>query len=195
MDRFVAMGIGHELFFAVVYLTVAQIILKNEPLSVRNASKNLLSPLLYMVVLGLFLNLSGLNRIITNNLLGNCVILFIRKLASITSVLTMIIIGYRLSLSDTGKIKESLTIVGFRYLTVLPIGLLFKLLVLDRFIPYSIDFERAYYTMLSLFGSTMLIILTGQYCSEEDAEVCSNAFAVNVLVSFPVFVLLASIIG
>ena len=61
--------------------------------------------------------------------------------------------------------------------------------ILDRFVGPSVYFDYAYFTMLSQFGSTVLIVMVGEYGSKEDVEVASNAFVLNVLVGIVLYIL------
>jgi len=188
MEYLIAMGVGHELFFAVVYIPTANIVLKGEAFSWKNTLRNLTSPLFCMVLAALILNLSGGKEILGATLAGACLLAAITKAASITTVLTMVVVGYQLHFESLKNLRESVLYVLFRYVLSFGVGYVLKWLVFDRLITPSPYFDHAYFTMLSQFGSTMLIILVGKYCSREDMEISSNAFVLNVLVGIAVYI-------
>lgn len=179
MEYLIALGVGHELFIAIVYLTAAKLVLKGEQFHLGNI--NLFSPLFCMMLSALVLNLSGGKEVLAASLPGACFLATVSELASITTVLTMITIGYQLHFECLAHIKESLFYVLFRYTLAFGAGYAVKWLFLDRWVGPSPYFDHAYFTMLSQFGSTMLIVLVGRHCSQEDLEISSNAFVLNVV--------------
>jgi len=195
MDYLVALGVGHELFFATVYLTALKLVLKGEKFSGRNSLRSLFSPLFCMVLAALALNLSGGRDILEASLPGMCLLSAISELASITTVLTMIVVGYQLHFENVENLRESVCYVLFRYALSFGVGYTVKWLLLDRWIRPSPYFDHAYFTMLSQFGSTMLIILVGKYCSREDLEVSSNAFVLNVAAGIVLYAVYAYCVG
>ena len=188
MEYLIALGVGHELFFAVVYIPAANIVLKGEAFNWKNTLRNLTSPLFCMVLAALILNLSGGKEILEATLAGACLLATITKAASITTVLTMVVVGYQLHFESLKNLRESILYVLFRYALSFGVGYALKWFVLDHLITPSPYFDHAYFTMLSQFGSTMLIILVGKYCSREDMEISSNAFVLNVLVGIAVYI-------
>lgn len=195
MEYLVALGVGHELFIALIYITGMKIVLKGDDFSKRTVLQNLSSPLFYMVFAALILNLTGLRTAVETNVLGGSMLAAISKIASITTVLTMIVVGYRIRFQDKKRIRESMAYVLFRYLFSFGLGYLFKFLVLDRLVQPSRYFDYAFFTMLSQFGSTLLIMLVGEYCSQEELEVSSNAFVINVMVGIVLYVVFALLVG
>lgn len=189
MDYLVAMGVGHELFFATVFLTSARILLQGQRFNFKNLLKNLATPLFVMVVIALFLNLSGLREPFLDTIWGQCITTTIQKLGSVCTVLTMIVVGYQIHLKNRALIRESIGYVVYRYVLAFGVGYLMKRLILDRFVGPSVYFDYAYFTMLSQFGSTVLIVMVGEYGSKEDVEVASNAFVLNVLVGIVLYIL------
>lgn len=188
MEYLVALGVGHELFIALVYITGAKLMLKQETWGKRALLQNFTSPLFYMVSAALILNLTGWKDVLTATLLGSCLFATIAKIASITTVLTMIVVGYRLHFQDKQRLWESALYVLFRYMLSFGVGYTVKFLVLDRLVPPSPYFDYAFFTMLSQFGSTLLLMLVGKYCSHEDMEVASNAFVLNAIIGIALYV-------
>ena len=182
MEYLVAIGIGHELFFALVYITSAKALLKQESVTASSVFHNLISPLFLVVLTSLILNLMGMNELVSATAVGSCLLSVISKLGSITMVLTMIVVGYKMRLLDKQRLKISVFFVIFRYVITFTVGYAFKCLILDHFISSSIYFDHAFFLLLSQFGSTVLVIMVGNYCDQEEMEISSNAFVINVLV-------------
>lgn len=189
MEYLVAMGIGHELFFALVYVTGAKVLLKQEKITPLSVARNLASPLFLMVLVSLVLNLTGLNGVLAATTLGGCVLSAISKLASITMVLTMLVAGFKMRFLDRARLRVSAMFVLFRYLLTFTVGYAFKLLVLDRMVAPSVYFDHAFFLLLSQFGSTVLVIMVGKYCSREEMEISSNAFVINALTGIVLYMI------
>ena len=79
--------------------------------------------------------------------------------------------------------------MGFRYALAFGVGYLYKWLLMDRVVTPSPYYEYAWFTMISQFGSTLLLVLVGQYSSREDTEVICNAFVINVLAGILLYML------
>ena len=134
-----------------------------------------------MVLLALILNLTGWNRAVEQNVVGGCLLEAVSQLASITVVLTMLVVGYKMQFVNRQRLKISALFVLARYLLVFSVGYLFKFLILDRLVAPSPYFDHAFFILLSQFGSTMLVILVGRYCDREEMEISSNAFVLNAM--------------
>lgn len=194
MDYLVAMGVGHELFFAVVYLTLARMMLQGQSFRPANLLRSMATPLFLMVVAALALNVSGAGEMLAATVWGSCLFSAIEKLGSISTVLTMVVVGYQIHLQDRGRTRESAGYVAYRYALAFGVGYLFKWLILDRIIAPSVYFDYAFFTMLSQFGSTVLVVMVGEYGSQEDVEVASNAFVLNVIVGMILYILFVSLL-
>jgi len=194
MEYLVALGVGHELYFAIVFITAARIVLRGEKFSTRTVLKNLTSPLFCMVMAALFLKFTGWKALLEGSILGNSLLITIEKIASITTVITMLVVGYRLHFEDKKQIRESFLYALFRLAAAFAVGYLIKFLVFDRIVisPY---FDYAYFTLLSQFGSTVLLTMVGEHCSREDTEVACNAFVINALIGIALYVAFVFMIG
>ena len=193
MEYLVAMGIGHELFFALIYITSAKVLLRHEAVTAASVLRNLASPLFLMVFVSLILNLSGLNTVLAATTIGSCLLSVISQLASITMVLTMLVVGFKIQFLDKRRLGISVLFVLFRYFVTFTVGYGFKFLVLDRLVAPSVYFDHAFFLLLSQFGSTVLIIMVGKYCSREEMEISSNAFVINALVGILLYILYISL--
>jgi predicted permease len=187
MDSLVAIGLGQEVFVGLIFLTTAKFYLKNEKTSLANVGRTLLSPLFVMIFLALAIKFLDMKDVLLANVISRGCIDAIAKLGSVTSVLTMLIVGYRIRLTDRAQIRESFTLVGVRYGLTFSIGYLFKFLIMDRFADGNVYFDYAFFTMLSQHGSVVLTAFVGEYGSKEDMEIASNAFVINALVGIAMY--------
>ena len=195
MEYLVALGVGHELFFAVVYLTAAKIVLAGDKFQWKMVARNLVSPLFCMVLIALFLNLSGFKSKLESTILGSCVFATITNLASVTTVLTMIAVGYRICFRGRDQLKTSIQYAAFRVGISFCVGYAFKWLVLDRLVAADPYYDYAFFTMISQFGSTLLLVLVGKYGTREEMEISSNAFVLNALGGIVVYFLYVLYVG
>lgn len=189
MDYLAAIGLGHELFVGIIFMTVAKLWLKEEPISVKAAAKTLISPLFIMVTAALILKLTGLKEVLQGTLLGGGLLDTVARLGSINTVLIMIIVGYRIRFDDLSKVTESIKLVAFRYAFTFGVGYLFKWLVMDPMAGGSIWFDYAFFTMLSQHGSVLLVAYVGEFGTREDQEVASNALVINELVGIVLYLI------
>ncbi|MDD6212953.1 MAG: AEC family transporter [Clostridiales bacterium] len=187
MDYLVAMGVGHETFVALVFIPLAKLYLKEEKTSGKNLVKNLASPLFFMIGLALVLKVTGLYATVNETILGRGFFGAVSKLGSMTTILTMIIVGYRIHFQDRSRILESFGYVAFRYALTFCVGYLLKGFVFDRLVEPSPYFDYAFFTLLSQHGSVILTVFVGEYGTKEDLEVASNAFVINVVVGILLF--------
>lgn len=195
MGHLVAMGIGHELFVAIVFITTAKLFLTGQKFTAKSLGQNLMTPLFIMIISALFLKFTGLVPIIRSNVLGEGLFTAISKLGSLTSVLTMIIVGYRISFRSKKQIMESFGYVAFRYALTLGVGYLMKLVIWDRFVAPNPYYDYAFFTLLSQHGSVVLTVFVGEYGTEEDLEVASNAFVINVIVGIIMYLAFVAGLG
>ena len=189
MDYLAAIGVGHELFVGLVFMPVSQLWMKQEPISLRSAGKTLLSPLFAMVSAALLLKLTGLMQVLDATVLGHGLLETVSRLGGITTVLIMIIVGYRIRLDDRSKLRESAALVAVRYLFTFGVGYLYKFLIMDRLAGYSPYFDYAFFTLLSQHGSVLLVAYVGEYSSRDDLEVASSSLVINELVGIGLYLI------
>ena len=194
MEYLVALGVGHELYFAIVFITLARIVLRGERFSTNTVLKNLTSPLFCMVLAALLLKFTGLKEVLEATVLGRSVFLTIEKIAGVTTVITMLVVGYRLHFEDKKQIRESFLYALFRLAAAFAVGYAVKALVFDRIVS-SKYFDYAYFTLLSQFGSTVLLTMVGEHSSREDMEVACNAFVINALIGIVLYVAFVFAVG
>ena len=189
MEYLAAIGIGHELFVGLVFMTVAKLWLKNEKVAPKTLVKTLISPLNIMVVAALLIKVFGLKDVLDATVIGHGLFSAISKLGGITTVLIMIIVGYRIRFDDKRLMAESAKIVALRYAVTFVIGYIFKFLVMDPLAGGSIWFDYAFFTMLSQHGSVLLVAYVGDHGEQDDLEVASNALVINELAGIVLYLI------
>lgn len=194
MEYLVALGVGHELYFAIVFLTGARILLRGERFSGKAVLKNLASPLFCMVFAALILKFTGWKSVVESTVIGSSILLTIEKIASVTTVITMLVVGYSLHFEDKKQIRESVLVALYRLVASFAVAYLMKFLVFDQIVS-SKFFDYAYFTLISQFGSTMLLTMVGEYSSREDMEVACNAFVINALLGIALFTVFIYTVG
>ena len=182
------LGVGHEVFIALVFLPIAQMYLSGDKITPLRLLKSLKNPFLVMTFLGLFIRIFGFRELLFHSALGLGLYGTLERLGSLSLTLTLIIIGYRLKLSDKKNLKESALYVGVRYAVSLSAALVFKLAVMDRLIGPNPLFDAAYFILLTQHSSIALTVLVGQNCSREDHEVVTNAFVLNTVLGILFFI-------
>lgn len=189
MDYLAAIGVGHELFVGLIFMPVAQLWLKQEPINLRSVGKTLISPLFVMIFAALLLRFTGLKAVVESTILGRGLLEAIARLGGITTVLIMIIVGYRIRLDDRSKLRESAALVAVRYVFTFSVGYLCKFLVMDRLAGYNIYFDYAFFTMLSQHGSVLLVAYVGEHGSQDDLEVASSSLVINELAGIALYLI------
>ena len=179
MDYLAAIGVGHELFVGLIFMTAAKLWLKKERVSPSVLGKTLLSPLFLMVSAALLIRALGLRDVMDSTVLGHGVFQTISRLGGITTVLIMIIVGYRIRFDDRKKLAESARLVAFRYL--------FKFFVMNPLAGGNVYFDYAFFTLLSQHGSVLLVAYVGEYCDSDDLEVASCSLVINELVGLALY--------
>lgn len=187
MDYLIAMGVGHELFVSIVFITSAKVVLSGEKVSKGGILKHLVSPLFCMVILALVLKLTGWIEPLRSFIPTKAVLDTVSKVASLTTPLAMIVVGYRIHFTDKKRVTESFLYVVVRYALTLGLGYLLKGLVFDRFVAPNPYYDYAFFTLVSQYGSVLLTMFVADYCSKEDLEVASNAFVINVIIGMLIF--------
>lgn len=182
------LGVGHEVFIALIFLPLAQTRLRGDKITPQRLLKSLKSPFLLMTFLGLSIRILGLREFLFHNALGLGLYGAVERLGSISLTLTLVIIGYRLKLSDKKNLRESALYVGIRYVVSLSVAFVFKLAVIDSLIAPNPLFDAAYLILLWQHSSIALTVLVGQNCSREDHEVVTNAFVLNTVIGILLFV-------
>lgn len=194
-NSLVSMGIGHEIFVGIIYFPLARLYLQNEQVEVKKLGKVFLTPLFVMIFAALILKFGGFVPVIAANPVGKGLFSAISQLGGMASVLTMLIVGYRMSFQNKSRMVESVKMVALRYVVLFAVGYPFKWLVMDRFAANDPYFSIAFFTMLSQHGSVALNAIIGEYCSQEDLEIASNAFVINAITGIVAYIVMVFSLG
>ncbi|WMJ84605.1 AEC family transporter [Oscillospiraceae bacterium LTW-04] len=181
------LGVGHEVFIALVFLPLAQMCLSGEKITPYQLLRSLKNPFLVMTFMGLIIRVFGLRELLFNNALGLGLYGAIERLGAISLTLTLVIIGYRLQLSNRKNLVESVLYVVVRYAVSLSVAFAFKLIIIDNLIAPNPLFDAAYFILLTQHSSISLTVLVGQNCAREDHEVVTNTFVINTVVGILIF--------
>ncbi|WP_105614061.1 AEC family transporter [Vallitalea okinawensis] len=185
-------GVGHELFIWFVYITLMKIRLNNEKFNLKVIMDFIKSPLIIAVVSGLALNMLGLSHYFHDNALLSGFFTTLKYLASISTPLILIIVGYGLVLNRK-YMEKSIQLIILRLVVMLSIGYLFKWLVLDNIINDQF-FDYAYFTFLILPPPMSLPIFAGKYSTKENSELLNNMVVLNTIICIIAFVAFTLII-
>ncbi|MDO4581850.1 MAG: hypothetical protein Q4B96_04635 [Bacillota bacterium] len=182
------LGMGHELFIAIVFLPLLQVVMAGKGFQPRQVGKSLASPLMIMVAAGLLSQFTGLTPLLQANVIGAGLLSAIDALGGLTLVLAMVLIGYRLNFSDTANLRVSAGYALARMAINLGVGALFKLLVLDRVsagmeIAASPLFNHGFYLIIVQFSSLLLVMFVGNYRSRREQEIVNNATVITMLLA------------
>lgn len=174
-------GVGNEFFIWFVYLTIVKQRLNGEKFSGKTILNFIKSPMIIAIVSGLIVNLFGLKRYIENIFILKGLELTLQSVASVTTPLILIVIGYGIRLQKE-YLRPAFQFVAIRLLIMLGIGslvffLLFKLIVGET----SFMFNMAYYTFLILPPPFMIAIFVSEYSTEENAAIISNSVVLMTL--------------
>lgn len=177
------LGIGHELFFWLFFLTAMDSDFGN-----RKGFGSLLigfakSPAIIAIFGGIALGLAGLGEAFDRYAVLGGIRAAMQSVAGLASPLVLISVGYGLRI-ETAHIKKSFAYVGLRLCSALVVGFLIKALLLDRFVPRDPLFDHAYFLLTILPPVFSLPMFTAPFVSPE-----KNALANNVIVLYTIFTL------
>ena len=174
----VPLGIGNELFASSILIPALHIYY------CKGSAKlsAFLSPAIIMVVLGVLTGLSNLGPVITSNFIGASLFEAISRVGSLTLPISLILIGYRIRLSDKGYLKISAMYAAARLIIGISLGIAFRFFFLDSFIPYFHLLDSAFFIIILQHGSLAPQLYVGQYGSTENQIIANNAFVINMAV-------------
>lgn len=182
------LGIGHEVFVAAVLFPVLSIHFDKSGGGRKKAfAKAFLSPTIIMVALGIFINLTGIRAIMSENVVGASLLNAIARLGGLTIVITLVLTGYRMKFSDKSGLKTSLRYAAARIMIMLPLAILFNAIFLTNFTPALPYLSHAFFILIFQHPAIMLMIFTGQYRSIEEQRIASNAFIISTMVGIVLF--------
>ncbi|GKX29320.1 auxin efflux carrier [Vallitalea longa] len=167
------MGIGHEFFIWIVYISAVKLVFNHEKLNLETVKGFITSPLIIALVLGVTINLLGLTNLLYDNLICNGLYTTLEYFSGIATPLILIVIGYGLSFNKEYT-KPTIVYTILRLVIMLLVGYLIKFTIIDRFMEFDKYMEYGYFTFLILPPPFSLSIFVGKYGREKDAELVNN---------------------
>ncbi|QUH30895.1 AEC family transporter [Vallitalea guaymasensis] len=167
------MGVGHEFFLWIIYMSAVKLVFSNEKLSLKTLKGFLTSPLIIALVLGITVNVLGLSNLLHEQPVLNGLYVTLEYFSEIATPLILIVIGYGLSF-DKEFTKYTIIYVIMRYAIMLTVGYLIKFLIIDRFMTFDKYLEYAYFTLLILPPPFSLSIFVARYGDEKNAKLVNN---------------------
>ncbi|GMQ57366.1 auxin efflux carrier [Vallitalea sediminicola] len=167
------MGIGHEFFIWIIYISAVKVVFSNEKLSLETLKGFLTSPLIIALVLGITINLLGISNLLFEQPVLNGLYVTLEYFSQVATPLILIVIGYGLSF-DKQYTKPTIIYVIMRYVIMLSVGYLIKFLIIDKFMVFDKYLEYGYFTLLILPPPFSLSIFVGRYGDEKNAKLVNN---------------------
>ena len=145
------------------------------------------NPFIIAVLSGLLINLTGVGEGLSKSIIYNGLLATLDSLGSIVTPLILMILGYELKLNKK-YITESAKVVILRLATMLSIGSIIKITILNRLLMPDTMFNYAWFTYLILPPSNSVPILLGQYSTEENAGIATNTTVLNTMVTILIYI-------
>lgn len=187
-------GIGHEIFAWFVYLTLIRGKFGGYKFSYTTIKNFLKSPIIIMIILGLFFNITGFNKYFSSNFILSGIERTILYIASTATPVILIVVGFGLKLEHS-FMKVSIKLVVVRLFIMLTIGYIFKFLVINPIIgsPSKL-FNIAYFTFLISPPPFSLAIFIGEYSSEENMAIANNTTVISTALCIFIFLIATFIV-
>lgn len=188
VDKLSILGVGHEFFIWLVFITVLRVKFREEKISLAVMKDVIKSPLIISIALGILFNITGLGTFIQENPFSKGFYITLQYLSNLATPLILIIIGYGLKF-DKRYMKESVRFLLIRMILVFMIGYSFKMLLIDRILPPDPIFNYAYFTFLILPPPLSLPIFMGTYSTREHEELANNVVVVSTVFTIALYIL------
>lgn len=185
--------VGHEFFIWLVFYPYIGIKFANEKISFSSIVGILKTPTMISIILGMVFNIIGFKSIIEANQLLKGIYITVEYLASLSTPLILIIIGYGLKL-DPKYMKQSTIIIIMRLMVMLGVGYIFKIFIVNSIIAPNKIFDYAYFTFLILPSPLVLPLFIGINSTKENEELANNTLVLNTLVSIIIYIVFTLLI-
>lgn len=196
LHHYTMFGIGHEIFMWFVYYFLFRWFLSGGREKGRiNTSFLLKSPIIWSIVLGSLFSILRIDISLSDNALLMGLSETLSSASLLATPLILIFIGYNVSINSALLLK-SLKYILIRLLTLMAIGYLFKITLLDHFIESSTFYDSAYFLLLSLPPVFSISILAADYLEEENLILLNNIIvlhAMTTIILFAIFSFITSI--
>lgn len=193
LSKYSILGIGHETFYWFVLCTLLKMKFAGQSFSINTIKGFLKSPFIIAVIAGIAINITGMNLVLSKNIIFNGVNITLGYLGSLLTPLSLIIVGFDLKF-QRHYMKQSIKLVILRLLVVVTIGYIFKYLFLDQIIVGDLFFDYAYFTYLILPPPYSLPIFIGQYGTKEHANIATNTVVLSTVIFFVLFIIFLLVI-
>lgn len=188
-------GIGHEFFAWFIYLTLIKQKLNGEKFSSKTLLNFIKSPIIQAILAGVIINLLGWQQWIDRFFLLKGLELTLTSLATMTTPLILIIIGYGIKL-EKAYMRKAVQFLVIRLGIVLGIGYLVKIFIMGPILgDTSKLFDMAYYTFLVLPPPFMLAIFVSEFSTEENAAITNNTIVLSTITCVVLFAIGVVITG
>lgn len=188
LEKILIFGVAHEFFIWFIFYTLLKMKFNNERFSIDTIKGFLNSPLIISIILGLLLNIMKVEKIFFENTLFMGVDITLNYLSSLATPIILIIIGFGLKINKI-YIKQSMKLFLIRIITILIMGYIFKIFIINRIITNDPLFDYAYFTFLILPPPYSLSIFVDKYANGEYSEIANNVVVIHTIACITIFVL------
>ncbi|MGO1479341.1 AEC family transporter [Senegalia sp. (in: firmicutes)] len=190
LEKISIFGVAHEFFVWFVFYTLLKMKFSNERFSRDTIKGFISSPLVISIILGLLLNILGLDKIFFENTLFMGIDITLNYLSNIATPIILIIIGFGLKLNKI-YLKQSMKLFAIRITTILVIGYIFKIFIINKIISNDPLLDYAYFTFLILPPPLSLSLFVDKYAGREYSEIANNVVVIHTIVCVIMFVIFA----
>lgn len=190
LEKISIFGVAHEFFVWFVFYTLLKMKFSNERFSRDTIKGFISSPLVISIILGLLLNILGLDKIFFENTLFMGIDITLNYLSNIATPIILIIIGFGLKLNKI-YLKQSMKLFAIRITTILIIGYIFKIFIINKIISNDPLLDYAYFTFLILPPPLSLSLFVDKYAGREYSEIANNIVVIHTIVCVIMFVIFA----
>ncbi|MGO1368317.1 AEC family transporter [Senegalia sp. (in: firmicutes)] len=190
LEKISIFGVAHEFFVWFVFYTLLKMKFSNEKFSRDTVKGFISSPLIISIILGLLLNILGLDKIFFENTLFMGIDITLNYLSNIATPIILIIIGFGLKLNKI-YLKQSMKLFAIRITTILVIGYIFKIFIINKIISNDPLLDYAYFTFLILPPPLSLSLFVDKYAGREYSEIANNVVVIHTIVCVIMFVIFA----
>jgi hypothetical protein len=194
LSQYTILSVGHEIFFWFVLIAMLQMKQSGKGFSLQMVMDVIKNPFIIAVILGLILNITGLNIVLGENFIYKGIENFLEYLGNLVTPLILIVIGYDLKL-DKRYIKDSFRILVIRIPLILILGYMVKILLLDRILTPDPYFDYAWFTYLILPPPFAMSLFIGRYSTEDNRNIATNTTVLATIISIIIYIIFALVIS
>ena len=177
-------GLGHEFFIWFVFVTLLVSTRDGKSNIGATARSFIKSPVIIAILLGVFLNLTGIRDSIGDNLLVKPLYSAMHFIEQLVVPLILIVIGYGLEFKYI-RIKSGLAVVIIRFCILIPAALIINRWIIREFLGLDALYEAAVFIFFILPPPFIIPIFMDKGSPKEQAEIN------GVLVLYSLFSIIA----